>query len=77
MEVAYIVRNCGRSEWREWMLPGVRKMLRMTPDSKLENRVLLQADEGKVSIPFLFDPNTQMGMFESGDIVDYLLEAYR
>jgi glutathione S-transferase len=77
MEVAYIVRNCGRSEWREWMLPQMRKVLRVTPDSKLENRRLLQAETGKVSIPFLFDPNTEMGMFESGDIVDYLCDTYR
>ena len=77
MEIAYIVRNCGRSEWREWMLPRARKLLRVAPDSKLENRRLLQAEEGKVSIPFLFDPNTEMGMFESGDIADYLLDTYR
>jgi len=76
MEIAYIVRNCGRSEWREWVLPGVRKVLRVTPDSKLENRRILQTDEGKVSIPFLYDPNSNIGMFESADIVDYLKEHY-
>ena len=76
MEIAYIVRNCGRSEWREWILPQVRKVLRVTPDSTLENRRILQIDEGKVSIPFLYDPNTNTGMFESADILDYLKEQY-
>lgn len=76
MEIAYIVRNCGRSEWREWILPQFRKAFKITPDSKLENRSLLQTDEGRVSIPFLYDPNADIGMFESADIIDYLKENY-
>lgn len=76
MEIAYTVRSCGRSEWREWMLPQMRKLLGVTPDSTLDNRRMLQLDEGRVSIPFLYDPNLDAGMFESADIVDYLLENY-
>ncbi len=76
MEIAYVVRNCGRTEWREWMLPQVRGLLQVTPNSKLENRRILQTDEGRVSIPFLYDPNSNIGMFESADIVDYLQENY-
>ena len=77
MEIAYVIRNCGRTEWREWMLPQLRKVLRVTPDSQLDNRRQLQLEEGNISIPFLYDPNTGVGMFESGDIVDYLKENYQ
>jgi len=76
MEIAYIVRQCGRTEWQEWMLPAMRRALKITPDSKLENRQRLQDAEGSISIPFLYDPNTRIGMFESADILDYLRENY-
>ena len=76
MEIPYIVRNCGRTELQEWILPPVRAALNITPRSNLENRVILQDMEGKVSIPYLYDPNTQSGLFESVDIMQYLRETY-
>lgn len=76
MEVAYIIRQCGRTQWQEWMLPGLRRALKITPDSELGNRQNLQNEEGSISIPFLYDANTGVGMFESGDIVAYLRENY-
>jgi glutathione S-transferase len=76
MEIPYIVRNCGRTELQEWILPPVRAALDITPDSKLENRVILQDMEGRVSIPYLYDPNIQAGLFESGDIMQYLRDTY-
>ena len=30
----------------------------------------------KMQVPYLVDPNTGTGMFESGDIIDYLRETY-
>jgi glutaredoxin len=76
MEIPYIVRNCGRTELQEWILPPVRAALNITPGSKLENRVILQDMEGRVSIPYLYDPNIQAGLFESGDIMQYLRDTY-
>ena len=76
MEMPYILRNCGRTELQEWILPPVRKALNITPDSKVENRRTLQLREGKVTIPYLYDPNTQTGLFESGDILAYLQSNY-
>jgi glutathione S-transferase len=76
MEIPYIVRNCGRTELQEWILPPVRAALNITPRSTLENRVILQDMEGKVSIPYLYDPNSQIGLFESGDIMQYLRDTY-
>lgn len=77
MEIPYIVRNCGRTELAEWLLPPVRKLLNVTPDSQLVNRCHLQQKEGRVSIPYLYDPNTQQGLFESAEIIRYLADNYR
>jgi glutathione S-transferase len=76
MEIPYILRNCGRTRVQEWILPPVRKALNITPDSELDNRRALQDMEGRVSIPYLYDPNSDQGMFESGDILQYLRNAY-
>jgi glutathione S-transferase len=77
MELPYIVRNCGRTQFREWILPPLREQFSIRPDSELENRRALQDSEGKVSIPYLYDPNTETGLFESVAIMDYLRDTYR
>jgi glutathione S-transferase len=76
MEIPYILRNCGRTRLEEWLLPPMRERLNIQPDSELENRRILQQTEGRVSIPYLYDPNTERGLFESADILDYLRETY-
>lgn len=76
MEIPYILRSCGRTRLQEWVLPPLREKLNITPDSELENRRALQQAEGKVSIPYLFDPNTELGLFESQDILEYLQDTY-
>lgn len=76
MEIPYVVRNCGRTELQEWILPPVRAALKITPSSTLENRQILQDMEGRVSIPYLYDPNTETGLFESADIMEYVRDTY-
>jgi glutathione S-transferase len=76
MEIPYILRNCGRTELQEWILPPIRKALKITPRSTLENRRVLQDMEGRVSIPYLYDPNNETGLFESEDIMQYLRDTY-
>ncbi|MFK8048122.1 MAG: glutathione S-transferase N-terminal domain-containing protein [Halioglobus sp.] len=76
MEIPYIVRNCGRSELTDWLLPPIREALNISPDSPLDNRQFLLENHGKVSIPFLYDPNSDSGLFESEDIQQYLLQEY-
>ena len=39
-------------------------------------RAELVARAGKMQVPYLVDPNTQLAMFESADIVEYLNETY-
>ena len=76
MELPYILRNCGRTRLDEWILPPLRERLAITPESELENRRQLEAAEGRVSIPYLFDPNNGNGLFESADILAYLRDTY-
>jgi glutathione S-transferase len=75
-EVPYILRNCGRTRLSEWLLPPLRNALRITPDSDIDNRRWLQEQEGRVSIPYLYDPNTETGLFESADILSYLQDTW-
>mgnify|MGYP003503567077 CR=1 FL=1 len=76
MEIPYVLRNCGRTQLQEWILPPVRKALKITPRSELANRLVLQDMEGRVSIPYLYDPNSETGLFESEDIMQYLRDTY-
>jgi glutathione S-transferase len=76
MEIPYRVRNCGRIELTDWLLPPVREALKVPMDSAVGNRQYLIDNHGKVSIPFLYDPNTEAGMFESEDIQEYLRKEY-
>ncbi len=76
LEIPYILRSCGRSDWRDWLLPGVRNALGIVSEGKVANRRLLQQEHGKVSIPFLFDPNTEEALFESERIIAHLQAHY-
>ena len=76
LELPYILRSCGRTEVEEWVLPPLREAFHILPESTLGNRQWLQEKEGKVSIPFLYDPNRETGLFESQDILAYLREHY-
>ena len=76
LEIPYILRNCGRTRIEEWLLPPMREALNIELDSELANRRQLQELEGRVSIPYLYDPNTEQGLFESADILEYLRDSY-
>jgi glutathione S-transferase len=76
LEIPYILRSCGRSRLDEWLPPPVRERLGIVPQSELENRVQLQQREGRVAIPYLYDPNTDTGLFDSSAIIDYLQQQY-
>ena len=76
LEIPYIIRNCGRSKAGEWLLPPIRDAFNIEVDSDLDNRRALQAEAGRVSIPYLYDPNTGEGLFESADILAYIEDNY-
>jgi glutathione S-transferase len=76
MEIPYILRSCGRSTLGEWLPPRLRERLEVAPESSLHNRVALLEKEGRQGIPYLWDPNTEQGMFESEEILTYIKARY-
>ncbi|MEM8497750.1 MAG: glutathione S-transferase N-terminal domain-containing protein [Pseudomonadota bacterium] len=76
LEIPYVLRNAGRTTWRDWVPPGVRDSLGIESEPELLNRQELQQRAGKIAIPYLIDPNTGTELFESGAIVDYLEQTY-
>jgi hypothetical protein len=76
MEIPYILRSCGRTELGEWLLPTLRGALNIVPSSELENRKILLEKAGRMAIPYLIDPNQNVEMFESAEIVKYLEATY-
>ncbi|MBT8151058.1 MAG: glutathione S-transferase N-terminal domain-containing protein [Gammaproteobacteria bacterium] len=76
LELSYVLRSCGRTELAEWLPPTLREAFDIEPESKLANRRDLQAREGKMGIPYLYDVNTDTGLFESEQIIEYLILEY-
>ncbi|MGK0268796.1 MAG: hypothetical protein ACI8Y3_001414, partial [Paraglaciecola sp.] len=68
--------NCGRTKLGEWVLPPIRDILNITPNSELINRKILQEKAGRMAIPYLIDPNENVQMFESAKIVEYIEATY-
>jgi glutathione S-transferase len=76
MEIPYILRNCGRTQLGDWLPPAVREALKLQTNDDQLNRPALQQEHGRVAIPYLYDPNTEQGIFESSVIIDYLDAQY-
>lgn len=76
LEIAYVLRSAGRTRLSDWVPPIVRDSMNLRPDPELENRRDLLERAGRVSIPYLVDPNAGVEMGESKAIVEYLEETY-
>ncbi len=76
LEIPYILRNSGRSQWQDWVPQDLRERLGVEASPEVANRRELLERTGKVAIPYLIDPNTGEEMFESSDIVRYLEDTY-
>ncbi len=76
LELPYHLINLGKLQWAD-MGPAAFRLVpgpyHPPPDSK---RALFLQQHGKVEVPFLIDPNTQVAMFESQDILQYLQKTY-
>lgn len=76
LEIPYVLRSAGRNSLRDWVPPPLRDKLSIEAGTALQNRKNLLNRAGRVSIPYLVDPNTDTEMFESADMLDYLEEVY-
>ncbi len=76
MEIPYVLRSAGRTQLADWVPPPVRDTLNLSAEPDLHNRKALLERAGRVSIPYLIDPNTGTEMAESEDIIRYLTNTY-
>lgn len=76
LEIPYVLRSAGRTQVSDWVPPLVRDTLSLRSEPDLHNRKVLLERAGRVSIPYLVDPNTGTEMAESEEIIRYLTDTY-
>ncbi len=76
MEIPYILRSAGRSKVSDWVPPLIRDRLSDHGRPETDNRQALLVRAGRISIPYLADPNTGAEMSESASILFYLKTTY-
>lgn len=77
LELPYVLRSAGRSTAADWVPPPVRDALKWDHEPQTVNRRALRARAGRISIPYLVDPNTGTELGESAAILAYLDDTYR
>lgn len=76
LELPYVLRSVGRSAASDWLPPGVRDALGIAAAPTTLNRQVLLARAGRVSVPYLVDPNCGVEMGESAAIIGHLQMRY-
>ncbi|MEL6181359.1 MAG: glutathione S-transferase N-terminal domain-containing protein, partial [Myxococcota bacterium] len=76
LELPYLLRNTGKAMWQDLGPPQIRATLFPNLPVRGRNRLALLERTGRVQVPYLIDPNTQVEMYESEHIKRYLLETY-
>lgn len=76
LEIAYVLRQSGRDQGLDWVLPPIRERLFGDYQPSQRNRRALLERTGGVAVPYLIDPNTGTEFYESERITDHLLETY-
>ena len=76
LEIPYLLRSAGRTRIADWVPPFLRDTLNLDQEPDQHNRINLLQRAGRVSIPYLADPNTGEEMGESQDIIRYLDATY-
>jgi glutathione S-transferase len=76
LELPWVLRSVGRTTAGDWVPPALRDRLGIDVKPTSDNRRTLLGRAGRISIPYLVDPNTGAEMAESGDILAYLDRTY-
>lgn len=76
LELPYRLRNMGKAKLTDLIPPAVRRTAMPNYEHIGRNRGLMFERMGHVQVPLLIDPNTDVEMFESGDIIEYLQSTY-
>jgi len=81
MEISYVLRNSGKtqivkSEPIDSNLSSNAHNQKPSSVTPLSKRQELHQRTGKIQIPYLYDPNSDKGLFEPKDIIHYLKCTY-
>lgn len=76
LELPYRLRNMGRTRAGDFIPPAVRRRLLPRYQHSGRNRRALAERTGTVQVPYLYDPNTDTGLYESDAIIAYLGDTY-
>lgn len=76
LEIPCVLRQSGRDQALDWVLPPIRQRLFPDYEPTQRNRRALLQRTGDVAIPYLIDPNTGTELYDSERITDYLLNTY-
>lgn len=76
LQLPYELRQCGRDQWQDWVLPPVREALGIEYHPSQHHRQELLERAGRVAVPYLIDPNSETELFDSEKIIDYLEATY-
>lgn len=76
LELPYRLRNFAKSRWQEMGPPQVRSRWFSDAPITSPNRLRLRELTGRSQVPYLIDPNTDVAMFESAEIMAYLRDSY-
>lgn len=80
LELAYVFHNVAKERWQD--LGPARLRLKPGPYTAIKNGKRAQVVEvmsrhsQDIQVPYLVDPNTDVALFESADIVQYLERQY-
>jgi len=76
LELSWVLRSVGRTNRADWMPPALRERYGVEAAPETVNRQALLERAGRLTVPYLVDPNTGVEMGESSDIVAYLERTY-
>src|SRR5512143_2128765 len=76
LEIPYILRSMGRSTPADWLPPRVRDALQIHPEPATLNRKVLLERAGRITVPYLVDPNAGVEMGEAAEIIEHLQSRY-
>ncbi len=76
LELPYHLVNLGKLEWADMGPATMRFSTGPYKPKQGSKRAAFLKEHGRVQVPFLIDPNHDVKMFESSEIVAYLEKTY-
>lgn len=76
LEIPYRLHNAGKEQWVDMGPATLHEYFSKYQPVTGSKREALKARTGRIAFPYLYDPNTKQGMYESATILEYLEAQY-